>query len=129
MLEPIGYGENTVLIEKFPDLQFPFGCVLLPTVDVRRQLERRYVVVSLRFVCLKCDCAIPLLLTHREKFLRRVGDQRHVCEKENISVASERRFFWKRRHFFLKLLSKLFERVGRALDCALQLLLFESCRS
>ena len=129
MLNPIGNGQNAMLLEKFADQQFFLRGILDPIVDVRCQLERQHVLVSLRFVCFKRNRAIPLLPTHCEKFLRRVGKQRHVFEKENISVASKRRFFRERRQFLLKLLSKLFQRLRRAFDCAVQLLLFESCRS
>ena len=129
MLDPIGHGENTVLVEKFADRQFFRRCIFDPVVDVIRDLERGHILVPVFLVCLKRDGAVPLLLAHGEKFFRRIRHQRDVLKKENISVATERSLLRQRREFVLQSLPKFLERICPALDCTAQLLFFERGRS
>src|SRR3989442_10553330 len=115
MLNPPGNGENAVLLEKLTDLQFLCGRILYPAFGIRCQGKRRYVSVSFLFKCFKRDRAIPFLLTHCQKFLWRIGKQRDVFEKEYVSVAAKRRFFRKRRKFFLGPISLFLDRVSRTI--------------
>ena len=82
-----------MLVQKFADRHFLRCRVFDPAFRVLGQLERRHIAIAFLLVALECDRAIPLLSTHREKFLGRVGEQRHILEKENISIATQRRFF------------------------------------
>src|SRR6266567_1946656 len=115
MLDPIRNGENAVLLQKFADRQLPYSCVFYPSVGVQRQFQRRHASVSLRFKCLKCHGAIPLLSAHREKFFWRIRHERDVLEKKYIGVATERGLIRQRRQYFLKFFAKAFESAARLL--------------
>src|SRR5438105_1028879 len=118
MLDPIGNGQDAVLLQEFADRLFLRRRILDPTLGVLGQLERRHIAIAFLFVTLECDRAIPFLASHREKFLRRVGEQRDILEEENISIATQRRFLWQRWQSFLKSRSKMLERIRRAISSA-----------
>src|SRR4029453_2670082 len=61
------------------------------------------VFIAVLFVSLERDRAVPFLLSHREKFFRREGHQRHVPQKPDVSVTTERRLLRKLRQLFFEL--------------------------
>ena len=127
MLQPARHGKNTVLLEELANLLFPGSCVLYPAIGIFRGLERRSVLVALFFVRFKRNRAIPFLLAHFQDLLRRIGAEGDVFKKEDVSIATEGRFFWRRRQPIIQVRVKMFERISRPIRCLTQLLFTEGC--
>ena len=89
MPNPIGDSEDTAFLEKSSDLKF-FRCRILgPTANVVSDLKRRHMLVAISLECLESDGTVPFLFAHRQKFFRRIEDQRDILEEENVGVASK----------------------------------------
>src|SRR4029453_7742750 len=127
MLDPIGDGEDAAFFKKSSDLKLLRCRVLDPIVNVVGDLKRRHILVTVFLESLESDSSVPLLSAHCQKFFRRIGDQRDVLEKENVSVASKSGLVRQRRQHFSKFFAKTVERIRRTISRAVQLLLLESC--
>src|SRR3989442_2896609 len=106
MLQPTRHGENPVLLKEFADLRFPDRCIFYPAISIFRKLKRRDIFVALLLIAFKRNRPIPFLLSHRQDLLRGKRIERDVFEKENVSIASEGRFFWRRWQSILQICSK-----------------------
>src|SRR5437016_4790929 len=126
MLNPIGNSQDAALLEKCADLKF-FRCrVLDPVSNVVGDLKRWHIFVTVFLECLESDGSVPFLSAHRQKFFRRIGDQRDILEKENVGVASKGDLIRQRRQDSSEFFAKMFERVRRAISRAVKLLLLDS---
>ncbi len=121
VLEPIRHGENPMRSKEIADLLLLRCLVALPALDIGRERERRHVAISLRFESFECHRAIPFLSPHCQQLLRRIRIERHVLQKEQISLAAERSLFGQRRETLLQAGLKFLERVRRSLRRIVQL--------
>ena len=88
MLHPGGHGENRARLEKSADLQFFRGRICDPRLAVVRDLERWDILVSIPFVYLKRDRAVPFLPPHGENLFRRERVERYLPEEKEVGFAA-----------------------------------------
>src|SRR5207249_3418904 len=125
MLQPIGHGEDAVLVEELANLQFLDRCIFYPGTSIFCELKWRGIFVAFFLVAFKCNRPIPFLLSHCQNLFRRIRVEGDVFEKENEGITPESCFFWRRWQSLLQICSKMFQRIGRAIACPIQFLLAE----
>ena len=125
VLDPAGHSEDTVLVEELSNLRFLGGGISYPAIRILRELKCWDIFIAFFLVGLKGNRPIPFLLSHRQNLLRRIRIEGDVFEKENVGVAPERRFFWRRWQSVLQICSKLFQRIGRVIARPTQFLFVE----
>src|SRR5438477_5020612 len=111
MLQPTRHGKNPVFVEELANLQFLGARIFYPAINVLGELKWRDIFVAFFLVAFKGNRPIPFLLSHRQNLFRRVRVKGDIFEKENVSVTSERRFFWRRWQSVLQICSKMFQRI------------------